>query len=157
MGFVVAPALIPDIEKVYDCYFSAFKNEKMASIILSILFPGGITEEFRKGHTAATLDYWHHSTTQYTWKVVDTDQNEIVGMILADAFLSRRSEEERAWTGIPWLQGAEKERAEAVVKPLWEMREKLWGDRKYVCKYLATALCAICTCRDGIGMRRDVS
>lgn len=134
MGVVVAPALIPDIEKVYDVYFAAFKNEHMASLLLDVLFPSGITPEFRKAHTAATLDWWHKTTTQYTWKVIDTDSNEIIGMILADAFLSKRSEEERAFGGIPWLEGKERERAEAVVKPLWEMREKLWGDRKYVCR-----------------------
>jgi hypothetical protein len=51
MGLVVLPALIPDIEKVYDVYFSAFAGEEMAEIILKVLFPGGITPEFRKGNS----------------------------------------------------------------------------------------------------------
>lgn len=135
MTVAVLPALIPDIEKVYDVYFAAFENEPMARVMLSVLFPGGITEEFRKAHTAATLDWWHKTTTQYTFKVVEVETAEIIGMILADVFLTERSEEERAWTGIPWLEGAEKERAEAVTRPLWEMREKLWGGHPYVCKY----------------------
>ncbi|KIW10759.1 hypothetical protein PV08_10058 [Exophiala spinifera] len=132
MGVVVAPALIPDIEKVYDCYFEAFKQEPMAAVMLDILFPGGVTEEFRKAHTQATLDWWHKSTTQYTWKVLDTEKDEIIGMILADGFVSERSKEERKYTGLPWLHGQELERAEAVIRPLWEMREKLWGGRPYI-------------------------
>lgn len=129
----VLPALIPDIEKVYDVYFEAFKNDTMGEILLGALFPGGITPEFRKSHTAATLDWWHKSTTQYTYKVVEETGN-IIGMILVDVFLQERSEEERKYTGVPWLQGEEKERAEAITRPLWEMREKLWGGRRYVCK-----------------------
>ena len=133
MGFILIPALIPDIEKVYDVYFAAFKNEPLASIMLDILFPGGITPEFRKAHTKATLEWWHKSTTQYTGKVVDVYAAEIIGMLLADIYLWERSAEERQWTGIPWLEGAEKERAEAVTKPLWEMREKLFGGQRYIC------------------------
>ncbi|KIX07796.1 uncharacterized protein Z518_02450 [Rhinocladiella mackenziei CBS 650.93] len=132
MPVVVLPALIPDIEEVYDIYFAAFKNEPMGEIMLGILFPGGITEEFRKSHAAATLDWWHKSTTQYTFKVVEVETREIIGMILADVYWKERSEQERQWTGIPWLQGAEKERAEAITRPLWEVREKLFGGRRYV-------------------------
>jgi GNAT superfamily N-acetyltransferase len=33
---------------------------------------------------------------------------------------------------ISWLQGQEKERAEALVRPLWDAREKLWLDQKYL-------------------------
>lgn len=145
MGVVVAPALIPDIEKVYDCYFDAFHQEPMAALMLQVLFPGGITEEFRKEHTKATLDWWHKSTTQYTWKVVDTDKNEIIGMILADGFVASRTEEERKYSGLPWLEGRERERAEAVVRPLWEMREKLWGGRPYICKLLRKILSMFCS------------
>lgn len=134
MPVIVLPVLIPDIEKVYDVYFAAFNNEPMAQIMLGALFPGGITPEFRKSHTAATLDWWHKSTDQYTAKVVDVDTGEIIGMILADVFIRERTEEERKFQGIPWLEGAEKERAEAIVKPLSEMREKLFGGRKYICK-----------------------
>lgn len=136
MGVILLPALISDIEKVYDVYFAAFNNEPMGEIMLSILFPGGITPEFRKEHTEATRDWWHKSTSQYTVKVVDVDSGEIIGMLLVDAFLQERSVEERQWTGIPWLEGAQKERAEAITRPLWEMREKLFGGRKYICKCL---------------------
>lgn len=135
MPVLVVPALIPDLEKVYDVYFDAFKHEHMASIMLNILFPNGITPEFRKHHTAATLDWWHKAKDQYTYKVIDTDRDgEIIGMILADAFFKERTEEERKWAGIPWLEGKERERADAVTKPLWEKREKLFGGRKYICK-----------------------
>lgn len=133
MGFVTLPALIPDIPRVYDVYFAAFKADPMGAIMLDILFPDGITDEFRKAHTAGTLAWWHTSKVQYTWKCVDTEADEIIGMGLADIFLSERSEEERKNPGIGWLQGAAKERAEKVLNPLWEMREKLFGGRPYIC------------------------
>ncbi|EXJ78795.1 hypothetical protein A1O1_09197 [Capronia coronata CBS 617.96] len=133
MKVLVLPALIPDIEQVYDVYFDAFTHEHMASLLLGILFPGGITPEFRKAHTPATIDWWHKCSTQYTYKVIDAgNDGEIIGMILADCFFKERSEEERAWLGIPWLQGEQRERAEAVTKPLWAMREKLFGGRRYI-------------------------
>ncbi|KIV91026.1 hypothetical protein PV10_05616 [Exophiala mesophila] len=132
MGIVVFPALIPDIEKVYDVYFAAFEGEEMARLIMKILFPGGITEEFRKAHTAATLAYWHKSSTQYTLKAVDMETGQIIGMLLGDVHLLGRTEEERKFAGAPWLEGEERVRAEKVLKPLWEMREKLWGDRPHM-------------------------
>ena len=33
---------------------------------------------------------------------------------------------------IGWLKGKERERAEALVKPLWDAREKLWLNERYV-------------------------
>ncbi|KAI1916586.1 hypothetical protein LOZ65_005220 [Ophidiomyces ophidiicola] len=132
MSFVLLPALIPDIPKVYDAYFAAFKGDPMGEIMLNILFPGGITEEFRKAHTAGTLSYWHTSGVQYTVKCVDTDSGEIVGMALADVYLHERSESERQKPVVSWLQGEEKERAEKVLHPLWEIREKLWGARRHI-------------------------
>ncbi|KAI1959268.1 hypothetical protein LOZ58_004539 [Ophidiomyces ophidiicola] len=132
MSFVLLPALIPDIPKVYDAYFAAFKGDPMGEIMLNILFPGGITEEFRKAHTAGTLSYWHTSGVQYTVKCVDTDSGEIVGMALADVYLHERSESERQKPVVSWLQGEEKERAEKVLYPLWEIREKLWGARRHI-------------------------
>jgi ribosomal protein S18 acetylase RimI-like enzyme len=33
---------------------------------------------------------------------------------------------------VSWLQGKERERAEALVKPLWDAREKLWLNEKYL-------------------------
>jgi GNAT superfamily N-acetyltransferase len=135
MVLAVLPALIPDIPRVYEVYFAAFKNEQMGRIMLDILFPNAVTDspEFRKGHAAATLAYWHTSDVQYTFKVVDTDTGEIVGMALGDIFIRPRSEEERKNLGVPWLQGKERERAEKILNPLWEVREKLFGGRPYIC------------------------
>nr|KMM69654.1 hypothetical protein CPAG_05968 [Coccidioides posadasii RMSCC 3488] len=132
MGFAVLPALIPDIPKVYDVYFAAFKADPMGEIMLDILFPGGITEEFRKAHSEGTLGFWHTSQSQYTWKCVDTNTDDIVGMGLADVYLKERTEEERKNPGISWLEGEAKERAENIINPLWEMKEKLWGGRRYI-------------------------
>lgn len=33
---------------------------------------------------------------------------------------------------IGWLEGKERERAEALVKPLWDAREKLWLNERYI-------------------------
>ncbi|KAH8601836.1 hypothetical protein B0O99DRAFT_648448 [Bisporella sp. PMI_857] len=137
MGFVVLPALIPDIPKVYDVYFNAFKGEPMAELMLGVLFPGGISPEFREAHSKHTLAYWHESTLQHTIKCVDTDTGEIIGMALGDAYLKDRSEEERKNPGITWLEGEEKERAEKILNPLWDVREKLFGGRRYIYVHVA--------------------
>ncbi|KAK5995480.1 putative acyltransferase SID5 [Cladobotryum mycophilum] len=129
---VVLPALIPDISRIYDVYFAAFENEQMGRIMLEILFPGVIDEAFRKAHTAGTLAYWHVSDCQYTVKCVDTDTAEIIGMGLGDVYLKERTEEERKNHGVPWLTGEQRERAEKVLNPLWEVREKLFGGRRYI-------------------------
>lgn len=135
MTQVVLPALIPDIPRIYDVYFSAFKNDAMGSLMLNILFPGTIDDDFRKAHAAGTLSYWHVSNCQYTLKVVDTHSGEIIGMGLGDAYLRERTEVERANHGVPWLEGKQRERAEAILNPLWEMREALFGGRRYICKW----------------------
>ncbi|KAF1812370.1 hypothetical protein P152DRAFT_33596 [Eremomyces bilateralis CBS 781.70] len=132
MGLVVLPALIPDIEKIYDVYFSAFGNDEMGSIMVDVLFPSGVNAEFRKAHTAATLDWWHKNLVQYTVKCVDTDTGEIVGMGLGDLYLTERSEEERKNGGVPWLTGKERERAEAILDPLWAVKEKLLGGNRHM-------------------------
>lgn len=134
MGQVILPALIPDIPQVYDIYFSAFEHDAMGRIMLQILFPGTIDEEFRKAHSAGTLSYWHVSPCQHTLKCVDTTTGDIIGMGLGDVYLKERSAEERANHGVPWLQGEQRERAEQVLNPLWEMREKLFGGRRYICE-----------------------
>lgn len=134
MKLIVLPALIPDIERVYDIYFAAFKNERMAQLMLEILFPSGITSDFRKSHTENTLAFWHHSTYQYTLKCVDVSSGEIVGMGLGDIHVKERSVEERKNFGVPWLEGEQRIRAEKVLNPLWEVKEKLWGGRPYICK-----------------------
>jgi ribosomal protein S18 acetylase RimI-like enzyme len=33
---------------------------------------------------------------------------------------------------ISWLSGAERERAEALINPLWDAREKLWSNERYI-------------------------
>jgi hypothetical protein len=137
MVLAVLPALIPDIPRVYEVYFSAFQNEEMGRIMLDVLFPNAVTDspEFRKAHAAATISYWHTSDVQYTFKVVDTETGEIVGMALGDIYIRPRSEEERKNHGVPWLEGKERERAEKVLNPLWEVREKVFGGRPYICAF----------------------
>ncbi|TDZ25412.1 putative acyltransferase SID5 [Colletotrichum orbiculare MAFF 240422] len=128
MGLTVLPALIPDIPKVYDAYFAAFKG----SAILNLLFPSGIDEAFREGHTKHTLSYWHTSPTQYTVKCVDSETGDIVGMALWDVYLEERTPDEYKNPGVGWLEGEQKERAEELINPLCDMKEKLWAGRKHV-------------------------
>ncbi|TQN64694.1 hypothetical protein CSHISOI_10765 [Colletotrichum shisoi] len=133
MGYAILPALISDIERVYDSYFKAFNGALMGDTMLKILFPGGVgTEEFRRAHTAGTLSWWHHSNCQYTYKCVDTETGEIVGIALGDIYLKEGSEKERKNHGVGWLEGAARERAEAVFNPLHDVREKLFGGRRYI-------------------------
>ncbi|ETN46349.1 uncharacterized protein HMPREF1541_00533 [Cyphellophora europaea CBS 101466] len=128
MGFVVLPASIPDIRKVYDVYFAAFEN----SFITRLLFPWDVTsEEFRKGHTAHTLDYWHKDTVQYTCKCVDTDTDEIVGMGLWDVHWKERKGGATK-PAVDWLEGDQRRRAEDLIVPLWEKKEELLGPAKHV-------------------------
>jgi hypothetical protein len=130
MGFLVLPASIPDIRKVYDVYFAAFENE----IITRILFPWDVKdEEFRKGHAAHTLDYLHMDNLQYTCKCIDTDTGDIVGMSLWDVHWRERTEPAAKPT-VDWLQGAQKERAEGFIVPFWEKKEQVLGGRRHVCK-----------------------
>ncbi|KAK0718650.1 hypothetical protein B0T26DRAFT_856340 [Lasiosphaeria miniovina] len=134
MVHAVLPALIPDIRKVYDIYFAAFKGERMGELMLSVLFPDGSvdSEEFRTAHAAGTLSYWHTSDTQYTFKCVDMDSGDVVGMALGDIFIRPRAAEERKNHGVPWLTGEHRARAEKVLNPLWEMREGLFGGQPYI-------------------------
>ncbi|KAF1957108.1 hypothetical protein CC80DRAFT_525259 [Byssothecium circinans] len=132
MGYVVLPALIPDIVKVYDVYFAAFADDA----ITKALFPGTPKEdmlnpesEFRKTHAKHVLAYWHTSSTQYTLKCIDTETNEIVGMGLLDVYITP-SEWKKG--GLLWLQGEERERAEALLEPMWNAREKLFDEERYV-------------------------
>ncbi|KAK4222464.1 hypothetical protein QBC38DRAFT_489788 [Podospora fimiseda] len=142
MVHVVLPALIPDIKEVYKVYFAAFHNDKMGEIMLQILFPGVNTdsEEFREEHAKGTLAWWHQSKTQYTYKVLDTDTGDIMGMGLLDIFHRRRTPEERANLGVGWLEGEHRKRAEAVLNPLHEMREQLFGDQPYIYSHVIGVL-----------------
>jgi hypothetical protein len=137
MVVAVLPALIPDIRRVYESYFAAFKGERMGEIMLKILFPGIDTEaaEFRDAHAKGTLEYWHTSDSQYTFKAVDMADGEILGMGLVDIFVRERSEEERKNHGVPWLEGEQRERAEKVLNPLHDMREQLFGGKPYICEF----------------------
>lgn len=135
-GFAVLPALLPEVEKIYDVYFSAFKADPMGHIMLDMLFPGGYNgEEFRSAHAKATREYWTSAEQQYTWKVVETQTGNIVGMILADIYARPRTKEERQNPGVPWLEGKQRERAETVLGSLWDAREKILGGRPYLCEF----------------------
>ncbi|OAA49793.1 Acyl-CoA N-acyltransferase [Beauveria brongniartii RCEF 3172] len=129
---VVLPALIPDIPRIYQIYFDAFRADKMGALMLQILFPGIVDQAFLKAHAAGTLSYWHLSDCQYTLKVVDTTTGDIIGMGLGDAYLRERTLPERANHGVPWLEGEQRARAEKVLNPLWEVRERLFGGRRYI-------------------------
>lgn len=138
MGFVVLPASIPDIRKVYDAYFAAFED----SFITKVLFPWDVkNEEFRNGHTAHTLEYWHKDNIQYTCKCVDTETDEIVGMGLWDVHWKERTGTPET-PAVDWLQGEQKQRAEDLIVPLWEAKEELIGPSRHVCGCLCPFNCA---------------
>ncbi|KAJ4145149.1 hypothetical protein LMH87_004007 [Akanthomyces muscarius] len=140
MSLVVLPALIPDIPRIYQIYFDAFRADKMGALMLQILFPGTLDDQdFLKAHAAGTLSYWHLSDCQYTFKVVDTATGAIIGMGLGDAYLRERTVPERANHGVPWLEGEQRARAEKVLNPLWEVRERLFGGRRYISPTLTSA------------------
>ncbi|KAF1831743.1 hypothetical protein BDW02DRAFT_571719 [Decorospora gaudefroyi] len=132
MGFVILPALVPDISSVYDVYFAAFKDNP----VTRALFPSATEtdlldakSEFRTGHTAHVSEYWKTSSTQYTLKCVDTGTGQIVGMALWDVYITPSDWKKGE---ISWLQGDERERAEALVNPLWDARERMWSNEKYL-------------------------
>ena len=134
--FAVLPALIPDIRAVYDVYFAAFAADEDGRRILDLFFPGGVTSaEFRAAHADATLKWWHSSDSQYTFKCVDAESGDVVGMALCDVFVRPRTEEERKMPEIGWLAGEQRERAEKVVGKLWRAREAIWGGKPYICAY----------------------
>lgn len=138
MVLAVVPALIPDIPELYDIYFKAFDDDEMGRRIVEILFPQGITPEFKKAHAAGTLAYWHTSNTQFTFKCIDTENGEILGMGLADLVLN--PPEKRENPGVQWLEGKERERAEKILNPLWEARDELIGGQNHICKLLDPVL-----------------
>lgn len=123
MPLVVLPARVPDVESVYDMYFEAFKDEP----ITEFLYPRGVD---RKAHTEGTKQWWSHDTIGYTIKCLDTDTGSIVGMATWDLFLwnGKNNGWERP-EGIPWLEGKERERCDGVFNNMWDMREKLFGNR----------------------------
>lgn len=133
MPLTVLPALIPDIDRVYDCYFEAFKDEK----IIDFLFPGGVN---REAHRDGTIQWLHHDRNGYTIKCVDSESGQIVGMSSWEVYW--RPGEEHAWkkpAGAEWLTGKDRERADSVLVPLFNMREQLFGGRRHVyCMTVAT-------------------
>ncbi|KAK3386730.1 hypothetical protein B0H63DRAFT_140280 [Podospora didyma] len=133
MPFAVLPALIPDIRAVYDVYFAAFSADPHGRQLLDILFPDGYSsEQFRTAQADATLAWWHRpdSNTQYTYKCVDVKTQEVVGMALCDVFTS--APRESVMPKVEWLAGEKRERAEKVLTPLWEVRDRLWKGRGYI-------------------------
>lgn len=133
MTFVVLPASIPEIREVYDAYFAAFEGE----LVTEVLFPWDVNNnEFREGHTNHTLGYWHKDNVQYTFKCIDTESGEIVGMSLWDVYWRERSEDERRLPAVDWLQGQQKERAQKFIQAFWEKKEALVGGKKHVCKLI---------------------
>ena len=155
MGYTVLPTLIPDMPRVYDIYFAAFKKDPMGRIMLDILFPNATidSEEFRQTHAAGTLSHWHIGDVRYTFKCLDTQTGDIVGM-------SRRSEDEPNNPGITWLEREDRERAKAVLNPPWEMGKRLFGGRSYICEWQRVFLfCIFCFRRSakndtGVGLIR---
>lgn len=83
----------------------------------------------RKAHTIHTQQYGTTDPTQYTLKCVDCETGQVVGMALWDIYFKpskwRRPE-------ISWLSGDERERAESLISPLWDMRERFWLDQQYL-------------------------
>ena len=133
MRTAILSALPPDIKRTYDVFFRSFQDDKMGSIMLDILFPNGITDEFREIHARETAKFWHINKDQYTLKAVDMATADIVGMELLDIYLNERSDEERKYLGIPWLEGEALERANAVIGALWEAHERILGGRRHIC------------------------
>ncbi|KAI0195895.1 putative GNAT family acetyltransferase [Astrocystis sublimbata] len=132
MPVVILPALIPDIRRIYEVYFAAFDADYMGQLILKILFPQAIDEAFKTAHAAGTLQWWHGCDYQYTMKAVDTDTCQIIGMGLGDILYKPRTVEERANHGAPWLEGEQRARAEKILNPLWEVREKFFGGQPHI-------------------------
>jgi ribosomal protein S18 acetylase RimI-like enzyme len=56
-------------------------------------------------------------------------EGKIVGMALFDVYITP-SDWKKGEIG--WLQGKERERAEALIGPLWDAREKLWSNERYL-------------------------
>ncbi|KAJ2990263.1 hypothetical protein NUW58_g3039 [Xylaria curta] len=130
MPLAVLPARICDIEAVYDVYFKAFEHQA----VLRFLFPGGID---RKTHTEGTKNMWNVDTNGYPIKCVDTDTGEIIGMACWDIFWKPSAES--TWPkpeGAVWLEGKDRETADAILVPIWNMHEKLFGEHKHI--YLPT-------------------
>ncbi|SPO01217.1 uncharacterized protein DNG_03964 [Cephalotrichum gorgonifer] len=118
MSFIVLPAALPDIRAIYDVWFASFKGQ----LIVDLLYPDtNIDDEaFRKAHAEGTLGYWKGLTMEHTFKCVDLETGRIAGMATWQVYWRERTTEERAKPWIGWLEGAQRERAEAFLGQLWE-------------------------------------
>jgi hypothetical protein len=128
MPLAALPAQICDIDAVYDVYFKAFEHEP----VLGFLFPGGVD---RKAHAEATKQFWNVDPNGYHIKCVDTDTGKIVGMASWEIYW--KPGEEGEWEnpgGAFWLEGKEREKADSVLVPIFNMHEKLLGKHRHVCK-----------------------
>jgi hypothetical protein len=134
MVFFVVPGLVPDIERLYDIYFDAFGRDEMGKIMTELLFPSGITPEFRKSHTAFTLEWWKTCDYQYTVKCVDSETGDIVGMGLGDLIIPKGGEKTMEYPGVTWLEGEQRARAERILQPLWDARQRIWEGKSYICE-----------------------
>ncbi|KAF9871432.1 GNAT family [Colletotrichum karsti] len=145
MPLAVLPALVEDIPRVYDVQFAAFRDEP----IMRFLYPNGVDREL---HTKGTVEWWNHDRIGHTVKCVETDTGEIVGMATWEIYW--RPGEENAYQkpdGIPWLTGDDKVRCERILVPMWDMRVKLFGKRRYI--YLSTIAVDPDHQRKGIGRK----
>lgn len=133
MPLTILPVTIPETRAAYDAYFAAFEGD----LILDVLFPGGHTsEEFRAGHTGHAVDWAQKADKQHLLKCLDTDTGKIVGFATWDLFWKPREYDEyKAPTEVAWLTGKEREKAEAILCPLWKSHEDIWAGRPHVCPY----------------------
>ncbi|KAI6488344.1 hypothetical protein MCOR11_008472 [Pyricularia oryzae] len=141
MPLAVLPALVGDIEEAFNVHFDAFRDEP----IMRFLYPGGVD---REAHRKGTATWWNHDRTGHHFKCVDTDTGRIVGLASWDVFWKPGDGFERP-AGIPWLEGEDKTRCEAVLAPIWDLRVRFFGKRRHV--YLASVAVDPQHQRRGIG------
>ncbi|KAF2801821.1 acyl-CoA N-acyltransferase [Mytilinidion resinicola] len=136
--FLILPAQPPDTNKVYDIYFRAFAGSALTRILFPSAFPSPSdtlpTAEFRASHTAHTLAWLASpaSSFQYTFKAVDVENGEVVGMGLWDIHYKHRDEEEWKWKGVEWLASTERERAEQLLGEMVHTKERFVGGKPHV-------------------------
>ena len=37
------------------------------------------------------------------------------------------------YPGVTWLEGEQRARAERILRPLWEARQRIWDGKPYIC------------------------
>ena len=126
MTLVVLPALDAELEPLYDVWLAAFKGQPA----VNVLFP---EDADRKAQIELIRQSW--GDVGYPIKCVDTETGDIVGMATWEVFW--RSSDDSGWkkpSCIPWLTAEDWNKAKEVVLPMWDVREKLFGKRRHVCK-----------------------